>query len=668
VKIEVKGWNCEGFRCPDMRVLLANGDALPRVALIQMPNGTGKTTTLNLLKATLTGEAKNWTPEKIAEFRRPGDARGVGTFEVELRVDGRPLTLGLELDFELQHASYSTRSPDVGGYNRDWTPPQGVRRFLTRKFVDLFIFDGELANRLLDPTESRAEAAIEALCQLDLLDDIRVQAQAFWEDRAQVVGGASTTKGLTRYRKIAERLRERLRQLRDELLQTEARLQNVNERKAFLSARVQQQLDADESNREARERAALAKTKVDEEVNAAVSDILGRMRRPEALSGAFTRTLRSMKANLDRAKLPESTSRQFFAELAEEKLCICGRPISEHERQVILARADEFLGDDLVSTLNSLKADIDRLTDGEAEDVLQNAAANLGTLRAQSHSLATELEQLEQLSFSKAKEDFSTVRAELIALDNEAIQLNERRDKLRGPATRGDSQLLTSSSDVAHTVSIKAAERQLETAEHEISRITGTMELRARIEVLKAVLTDAKARARQYIKEVLVSGCNARLNVVLRGDPIEIERIDSSLVLRGRASGSAGQNLAVGYTFLAEALSRGTHVFPLIVDSPAGPLDHPVRREVGAMVPNLCEQFIAFTISTEREGFLEPLERAANGDVKYLTAFRKTPGNADLMRDLPAGAMQTEQSVLVDGRAYFVRFAKESETDNGEAR
>lgn len=668
MKIEIIGWSCTGFRCPDMSVLLTNGGVIPRVALIQMPNGTGKTTTLNLLKATLTGEAKDWTPGKVAEFRRSSDSASTGNFEVELRVDERPLTLGLELDFEIGKASYSTRSPDVGGYNRDWTPPPGVRRFLTRKFVDLFIFDGELANRLLSADESRADEAIEALCQLDLLDDIRSNAQKFWEEQALAAGGASTSKGLTRYQRIAEGLNARLRDLRRELQEVDARLAVVDERAALLTDKVQQQLHADVSSREARERATLAKTKVDEEINAAVQDVLGRMRRPEALAGAFAHTLRAMKSHLDRVKLPESTSRQFFTELADEDLCICGRPISEHERQLILARAEEFLGDELVGALNSLKNDIDRLSDAEAESALLKAAEDLGALRGRSSALATELEQLEALSLSKAPEDFSAVRSELSALEGEATRLNERRDKLKSPATRGDAQLLTSSSDVAHTVSIKAAERQLEVVNREIARISGTMDLRARIDLLKEILADARTRAREYLKDVLVRSCNAKLSVVLKGDPIEIERIDRSLVLRGRASGSAGQNLAVGYTFLAEALHRGTHVFPLIVDSPAGPLDHPVRREVASMVPNLCSQFIAFTISTEREGFLEPLERAAGGDVKYLTAFRKTLGNADLMRDLPVTAVQTEQSVVVDGRDYFVRFAKESENDNGEAR
>ena len=51
MKIELLGWSSRGLRCPDIDVeLTQHGKVLP-VSLIQMPNGTGKTTTLELLMA-----------------------------------------------------------------------------------------------------------------------------------------------------------------------------------------------------------------------------------------------------------------------------------------------------------------------------------------------------------------------------------------------------------------------------------------------------------------------------------------------------------------------------------------------------------------------------------------------------------------------------------------
>ena len=74
-------------------------------------------------------------------------------------------------------------------------------------------------------------------------------------------------------------------------------------------------------------------------------------------------------------------------------------------------------------------------------------------------------------------------------------------------------------------------------------------------------------------------------------------------------------------------------------------------------MPQLCEQFIALTISTERDGFIEPLCTAAQDDVKFLTAFRRTDGTTALIDSLPQrGVSLTANGVLVEGRDYFFNF------------
>ena len=59
-EIKLMGWSAKGFRCPDHQVDLINHNNEPYlVSLIQMPNGTGKTTTKDLLRLTLSGGALN---------------------------------------------------------------------------------------------------------------------------------------------------------------------------------------------------------------------------------------------------------------------------------------------------------------------------------------------------------------------------------------------------------------------------------------------------------------------------------------------------------------------------------------------------------------------------------------------------------------------------------
>ena len=50
--IRLLGWSAQGFRCPDHKVSLQRSERTPyTVSLLQMPNGTGKTTTLELYMA-----------------------------------------------------------------------------------------------------------------------------------------------------------------------------------------------------------------------------------------------------------------------------------------------------------------------------------------------------------------------------------------------------------------------------------------------------------------------------------------------------------------------------------------------------------------------------------------------------------------------------------------
>ena len=96
MQINLSGWACSGLRCPDVELTLVGATGKPaKVALIQMPNGTGKTTTLELLKATLTGEAVAWTEDKVRSYRRHGDTEEKGRFRVDLLIDDRPLTFEL---------------------------------------------------------------------------------------------------------------------------------------------------------------------------------------------------------------------------------------------------------------------------------------------------------------------------------------------------------------------------------------------------------------------------------------------------------------------------------------------------------------------------------------------------------------------------------------------
>ena len=81
----------------------------------------------------------------------------------------------------------------------DFFPPPVIRKFLTSEFVNLFIFDGELARNLLDSNQTRARDAIDALFQLSLFNGVANQFQVNWESH-EANTSSKTEQGLNRRR------------------------------------------------------------------------------------------------------------------------------------------------------------------------------------------------------------------------------------------------------------------------------------------------------------------------------------------------------------------------------------------------------------------------------------------------------------------------------------
>src|SRR5690606_40996728 len=73
------------------------------------------------------------------------------------------------------------------------------------------------------------------------------------------------------------------------------------------------------------------------------------------------------KEGLDKARLPESTSRRFFEEIVEAEACICGTPFNEPMRDKIREKMGEYLSDESTGVLNLLKDSISRSEEHTSE-------------------------------------------------------------------------------------------------------------------------------------------------------------------------------------------------------------------------------------------------------------------------------------------------------------
>ena len=129
-----------------------------KTLFFQMPNGTGKTTTLHLIRNILSGQL----PSDFSEWRRSiGDdtnesfLNSPSEFELRLTINGEPYGFKLQLNHNTNEARFSTSTPK--GIRQDWAPPLAFQKAFQNRpdLVQLFVFDAETARHITKRTDEK---------------------------------------------------------------------------------------------------------------------------------------------------------------------------------------------------------------------------------------------------------------------------------------------------------------------------------------------------------------------------------------------------------------------------------------------------------------------------------------------------------------------------------
>ena len=641
------GWKAEGLRCPDHEIdLTDNGDPVS-ISLIQMPNGTGKTTSLNLLRAAMSGGAENWGPQEVRSYQKQGTTRvQPGVFTVRFEVDGDRVTIRLNLDFDEGRARYETTIKS--GKREGFSPPRSLRRFMTPSFVRFFIFDGELAENLLDPSETDAERAIEDLFQIQLLDTMRRRVEEYWSRRTsdkRVSSDNVLDKHISKYR----RSKKRLEKVQKQKERDEKELRKKREELERKKSEFEEELQKRSNNREKLTNASTNLKEWQGKVDSRSASVLDKMRSPHALSKTFAEEIVQLKTKLDRVQLPERTAREFFEELAEEEECICGRELDKQHRQNIRQRAGQYLGSDDVAFLNAMKADISNI-EGSIRESQEELESSIGSLI---EAIGKEQEWQNELDDVRAEVTSSDPKAAKIS--DEVDELKDEIDDLEDRMERYES--LSEQKGIDDTWGIEVLKRRVDRHKKKVGELAEALGLLRKKDALEFILNTGHDIARRKISEEVCREANDKINSLMPNNEIRIEEIESSLRLHNQESGSAGETLTVGYAFLATLFNRSSYRIPFVVDSPANPIDLDIRQQIGSIVPSLSHQFIAFTISSEREGFVTSLKESAD-DIKFLTLFRKGIDEAERkVAQVPSHRKhEFSDGWCIEGPSFFNKF------------
>lgn len=195
---------------------------------IMMANGTGKTTTMELIKGLFDGTAAGWTASKVRSFAPTLTEADTGEFSITVKFDDRQYKYFLSMNYKDGTVQVETSAPPKGR-EAGLRLPESIRGIFTPEFVRRFVFDGEQAAKSMDSSSNEADETIRYLYRLDELDEILAANQRILTEIQNAEGKRGTSSSLSNLRTrqsdidaIRAKLRARCEKLREEIAAFEA--------------------------------------------------------------------------------------------------------------------------------------------------------------------------------------------------------------------------------------------------------------------------------------------------------------------------------------------------------------------------------------------------------------------------------------------------------------
>lgn len=633
MEVRLTGWSSQNIRGGLRNIDIDLGSSPKRWTLVQMPNGTGKTTTMTLLRATLAGAE---LPIQTVRDLRADDNVETGFFEVRLTIDKKPIRLQMRLDFRDGSGTYWTARAEArgGGIEEGRALPADLRDLLKESLTELFVFNGELATQIRDLSKTRASEAIRSLYRLDTLDALRRRVGQLIDQeqrRAASVSSAKEEKGLRRLQNARDEARAARERLDQQQRTISLRMAEREQERAHLENEINSRMSEDAGIRSKLEKLTEDQAEVENTASLLSTQALDVLRRPPHVHPRLLSRLRTLGGKLYELKLPETISAEFFRELATQSVCVCGRPIGHTERHAIEDGASRYLAQDQISIINQMKLAL-RESSGDPT-ALSKIIEDLRIKLDERRNLKNDRDRLASERIAEGDEALRNLRTELSKCSDELLNITstvERlttKDPIRQRALR-----------VSWETNLALCDAELKSRQFRLETATKTRSFALQGEKLKSLISETGDRALDILRERVRLSTNKKLEHIIKSEGLQVARIGGGLELSSngissKGGVSEGQSLAVAYAFLTSLLAEAPYRLPFIVDSPAVSLDTAVRREIGELIPEFFTQMIMFVISSEREGFADAFYDRPSG-VHYITVIPNGGGEVQVVEGI----------------------------------
>ena len=604
---------------------------------VMMANGTGKTTTMTLIKGLWDGSAKNWPVVYVKSFAPTTTTGDKGEFSITVKFDEKQYKYFLSLDYVNGIAKIETQAPPKGR-ETGLLLPTAIKGIFTPEFVSRFVFDGEQAKKSMDRTSNEADETIRYLYRLDELDEILAMNMNILTEIQNAEGGSTGTRG------SLSNLRSRQKKVRDHIASLEKKQKQLNGDIARFSQekiekeKQRQELDKNyEALNKEKNEVIAEQEKNRGNVDVKITEIVSLVKTPYLVSEGLCNRMYEFGDAMKKLKLPKSSSKDFFTELAYAEKCVCDRCIGEKERDAILKNAERYLGSDHQAVLNNIKS---VLMGSTYDERLVAAFEELGKLQEQKTRLNARFADVEDKLIKAGGPQVEQLQSEIEVLIG---QISSAQTQLKIIESKDeDDETLTEENNL-HKARRADAEYEVK-----IASTTKTNAALRKKNVVQDLVNEIKTQATAALKEEIIKKANDKISRVIKDDYIEIESIDGYIKLKDREGASDGQTLSIGYCFLGTLFEEAELEFPFVIDSPTGKMDFDKRQAVADIIPVVFNQMIAFVQSAEVKCFADRFYKKT--DTQYLTIV---------------ASKDTEEIAIHKGIAFFDSYQRE--TTGGES-
>jgi DNA sulfur modification protein DndD len=666
MELKIISWESKGLRCPDGKIIL-NENGFKRFNFIQMPNATGKTTYLELIQYALSGFLIYKDGITIGDYFDISNKSSDPYFELIVDSNSQIITFRIDFEFDVEaiinksknnnsKAKYSTSYAGIGGLKPGHLPPNSMKKMLTDEFVKLFVFDGEFANKLFDPADSRAFQCLDSICQLNILDKMEQSLDKYWKNQiieSEKSSSAKTKIGIALAIKEKDKYEAKKLELEEKLSNGEKEIQRILKEITNIDKEIKDDDSLSGNLKNLVQEKKEICEKLENEYNLFIKDYFDLIKNPINLDQKFITALDIVQDSLYKLKIPANATRAFFDELVEDNNCICDREMNNQAIISINKNKVKYFDEDRAGIYNSLKTDI--------RNKLKSKDFDKNILAKKNEEFKRFKEARESAEFDY---ELANKNLQLSAPTNLAQKM-EKRGKLNNEKNNIFKELeeIRNNTDenLDKTKSITILNKAIKKQEEKILQIEENMQLTNDIKIIKDICKKIKVNVKKAVKQKIIETCNLQLKNIFTGEKkLQIEDIEEYITLENQSSGSEGQKLTVGILYLSVLLARENVNFFTIFDSPCGKIDLHVRRDLSDPLLELVKkngQFITFVQSSERLDFTTAIENKVNAnEILHLTIFDKSRFSSKDLPNLPTNKIETKNAFFINDKDFFNNF------------